>query len=92
QSLKKMYEFYFNDGHTTEMYNELGAREAVPEISFVKLNQAMTIHDFVSLKKEIQVIFDQISKRNMLPEYAKHFVFLIFIDLYRNFSLKDWFY
>lgn len=92
QSLKKMYEFYFNDGHTTEMYNELGAREAVPEISFVKLNQAMTIHDFVSLKKEIQVIFDQISKRNMLPEYAKHFVFLIFIDLYRIFSLKDWFY
>lgn len=92
QSSDTLHEFYSGDEADHELYNDIAARGSVPNVSFVKLGQALSIHDFATIEKEIDTIFTRMEQRNVAPVYARHLTFLIYIDLYRNFTISDTFY
>lgn len=86
---KANHQFYAAGQSANEIENAGWKNQKVPEISFEKLGQALMIHDLRSVKKEVESILQRIRKKSLSPELARHFSFLIFIELYRNFSLDE---
>lgn len=82
----QLHDFYTGKGIQEMEANDVAARGALPSISFVAFNKALSIRDFETVQAEITKIFDTLKKSEALPNYTRHIVFLIFIDLYRQFE------
>ena len=91
-SSKELHEFYFGESGNDSFFDDLSIRESIPEVSFIKFNQALSIRNFSTIREELSSLFQRIEQKNILPDYARHLGFLIFIDLYRNFDLSEAFY
>lgn len=71
-------------------FGTLGAVSAeLPNLSFDKLNEVAKANDFDDITKEVDSILQKIQKLNVTPDYAKHLVFLLFVDLYRHFDFSE---
>lgn len=61
----------------------------LPQISFVAFNQALSIRDVETIHTEVAHILTLMREQGALPDYSRHMIFLIFMDLYRQFETLD---
>ncbi|MFS7426212.1 helix-turn-helix domain-containing protein [Carnobacterium maltaromaticum] len=61
----------------------------IPQLSFTKFNQALYIRDFDTIREEVDMMLEKLRKHGALPEYSRQMIFLIFMDLYRQFENLD---
>lgn len=80
-----LYSFYQITGNT----NQAGLGENIPNLSFVDFNKALLIRDFDTIKEEIDKMLTNLKEFPALPEYTRHIIFLIFMDIYRQFDILD---
>ncbi len=92
-SSSRLHEFYDFNGLKSSEVGDVDARGALPSISFVEFNKALSLRDFETIQGEIEIIFAKLRAAAAKPDYTRHIIFLIFIDLYRQFEgLSEEFY
>lgn len=58
------------------------------EFSFLAFNKSLMIGDYQTIKKEVEHIFDEVTRKQLPPEDTKFIAFLMFNDLLRQFPAQ----
>lgn len=85
-------EFYQNIQRNHPAFADEYLEDGKPSLAFIKLSKAISSSDIDEIEIEVKGVLRKITRTNVQPEYAKHLIFLLFIDLYRNFKLSETFY
>ncbi|GGH80049.1 two-component system response regulator YesN [Pullulanibacillus pueri] len=89
------YEHAVNSIHLHSFYRMTGNHQQmdssgkIPNLSFVGFNEALVIRDIDTIKEEIDHLLANLKESPAPPDYTRHIIFLIFMDIYRQFDILD---
>lgn len=84
-------DFYKSDNipKDKELYINEGKVSYVLNLDFSNFTKALLIRNTETIKNEITAILEQLREEMVSPEYVKHIVFLLFMDIYRQYETLD---
>ena len=92
EKAKKLAQFqaFYGPNEASQMVlNITETDDAEVTLHFLSFNKALIIGDMPTIKEELHHIYIQMAEFGYTPENVRHVTFLLFTDMYRQFSTLD---
>ena len=82
-------EFYGSNEESQKIVHLTNSEEEEENLHFLSFNKALMIGDIATIKDELNHIYQQMETYRYSPENVRHVTFLLFTDIYRQYSSLD---